>query len=251
MPFLYEVPMYPLLMAIASLLCRTWQIRPPWGQLVTRTYCWLACREDRHTFSICLKIPSDTCGSLPKAAKARRMSSSLARMSLEVRFQSFWNKPTSVVSTFEWIPFNQRFSMLCTNLIVTARNGKLFIIQTKQGCCCWYFWMKCCQQNKDNCVASQETVSSLWERWTNNSGCLKQYNCGQQATYRYCHNGSDARRQAFFGGSWPPDCSTQHRFSTKWPWNNSWCVFTWHSCLCSVDGISGRNTCSNNIASFE
>ena len=74
-----------------------------------------------------------------------------------------------------------------------------------------------------------KTVNPLCKRWTDNSGCLKQYNsCGQQATYRNGHNGSDARKQAFFGGSWPPDCSTQHRFCTKWPWNNPWCVFTWH-----------------------
>ena len=55
MPFLYEVPMYPLLVSIASLLGRTWQIRPTWGQLVTRTNCWLVCREDRHTFLLIWK----------------------------------------------------------------------------------------------------------------------------------------------------------------------------------------------------
>ena len=65
------------------------------------------------------------------------------------------------------------------------------------------------------CITGHETVNPLCERWTDNSGCLKQYSCGQQAIYINCHNGSDARKQAFFGGSWPPDCSTQHRFCTK------------------------------------
>ena len=51
MPFLYGVPMYPLLVTIAFLLCRIGRIRPTWSQsVVTRTYCWLACGEDRLTF---------------------------------------------------------------------------------------------------------------------------------------------------------------------------------------------------------
>ena len=89
---------------------------------------------------------------ITKGSKSKKDVVVACKKSLEVRFQSFWNKPTSVVSTFEWIPFNQRFSMLCTNLIVTARNGKLVIIQTKQCCCCMYFCPKCRQQNKDSCV---------------------------------------------------------------------------------------------------
>ena len=142
-PFLFGVPIHPLMVTIASLLCRICRIRSIWSQLVmTRTYCWLACREDRHTFPFVWKCRLIHVGHYQW----------LQNNCIELRFQSFWNKPTNVVSTFEWILFNLRFRMFCTNLIVTARNRKLFIIQTKQCCCCRYFWMKCRQQNQDTCV---------------------------------------------------------------------------------------------------
>ena len=154
MPFLYGVPMYPLLVTIAFFLCRIGRIRPTWSQSeVTRTYCWLACREDRLTFLFVWKYRLIHVGHYQWQQRHEG-----CRRRLQERH---WSEISELLKqthqccqygTFEWILFNLRFRMFCTNLIVTARNGKLLIIQTKQCCCCRYFWMECRQPNEDTCV---------------------------------------------------------------------------------------------------
>ena len=154
MPFLYGVPMYPLLVTIAFFLCRIGRIRPTWSQsVVTRTYCWLACEEDRLTFPFVWKYRLIHVGHYQWQQKhegcRRRLQ---GRRWTEISELLKQTHQCCQYGIFEWILFNLRFRMFFTNSIVTARNRKLIIIQTKQCGCCGYFWMKCRQQNQDTCV---------------------------------------------------------------------------------------------------